>query len=362
MSDLFDRLLEALNPLILPDWGALVLLIPVGLAALVILWLIFTVRKFATAGPTRRGKQRIQPRPPEGIHAPGPSFSPILGAIGVFLLLAGLVTGGALLIAGVAALVLSLLYWGREALADFDHVTHADRPVVANVHAGPPPGVHMPGPSFRPILVSLALGLLFAGLVFGGLVLAIGIVALVVTLLGWLRDARREYVHAVEADHTGHLRPLPTPGWPKGLLWVFTILVVVAVVLDVGVLRPGGGTAAGGPGASGEPGASGGPGGPSTPPPAGNGIALEAVAPQRFNTDALEAPADEPFEIRFNNTEANVLHDVAIQGPEGLAFNGEDITGPGEIVYQVPALTAGDYTFICTLHPQQMTGTLTVGG
>ena len=358
MSDLFDRLLEALNPLILPDWGALIGLLPVGLAVLVVLWLIFTVRKFATAGPTRRGKRRVQPRPPEGIHLPGPSFSPILGAFGVFLLLAGLVTGGAILLAGVGALVLALLYWGREALADFDHVTHAERPVVVASHAGPPPGVHMPGPSFRPILVSLALGLLFLGLVFGGLILAVGIVAMIVTLLGWLRDARREYVHAVEADQTGHLEPLPTPGWPKGVLWVLTILVVVAVVFDIGVLRPGGDTAAGG-----EPGASGGPqgsGGPSGPPPPEGDVVLAAQA-NKFDKAELEVPAGEAFTIGFLNLDADVKHDVAIAGGAGIAFNGDDVVGVDSITYDVPALEAGSYTFLCTFHAS-MTGTLTAGG
>ena len=356
MSDLFDRLLEALNPLMLPDWGALVGLIPVGLAALVVLWLIFTVRKFATAGPTRRGKQRVKPRPPEGVHAPGPSFAPILGAFGVFLLLAGLVTGGAILLAGVGALVLALLYWGREALADYDHVTHAERPVVVASHAGPPPGVHMPGPSFRPILVALALGLLFLGLVFGGLILAVGIVALIVTLLGWLRDARREFVHAVDADQTGHLQPLPSPGWPKGVLWVLTILVVVAVVFDVGLLRPGGDTAAGGePGASGAP-----PGGPSAPPPPEGDVVLIAQA-SKFDKAELTVPAGEAFTIGFQNLDAGVTHDVAIAGPSGIAFNGEDVPTVGSITYEVPALEAGSYTFLCTFHAA-MTGTLTAGG
>lgn len=99
---------------------------------------------------------------------------------------------------------------------------------------------------------------------------------------------------------------------------------------------------------------------PSGEPPPGDEIAIEAVAPTRFTTDALQAPAGRPFAIRFANNEAGVLHDVAIQGPGGLLFNGEDVTGVTEVVYQVPPLEAGSYTFLCTIHPQQMTGTLTV--
>jgi len=96
------------------------------------------------------------------------------------------------------------------------------------------------------------------------------------------------------------------------------------------------------------------------PPPAGEELALDAVPTLRYSTDALTAPAGKPFAIRFNNMDTGVLHDVGIQGPGGLAFNGEEVTGPAEIVYQVPALEAGSYQFLCTIHPQQMTGTLTV--
>jgi plastocyanin len=40
-------------------------------------------------------------------------------------------------------------------------------------------------------------------------------------------------------------------------------------------------------------------------------------------------------------------------------FKGQIITGPAKTSYQVPALTAGNYTFLCDVHPE-MTGTLTV--
>ena len=43
-----------------------------------------------------------------------------------------------------------------------------------------------------------------------------------------------------------------------------------------------------------------------------------------------------------------------------VLFKGEIITGPAQITYDVPALPAGTYTYICSVHPN-MTGTLTVG-
>ena len=41
-------------------------------------------------------------------------------------------------------------------------------------------------------------------------------------------------------------------------------------------------------------------------------------------------------------------------------FLGATITGVATTAYQVQALPAGSYTFVCTIHPN-MTGTLTVG-
>ena len=51
---------------------------------------------------------------------PGPSFAPFLGAIGVFFLGFGLVAGGLWTLVGAVILAITLLYWGREALRDYD--------------------------------------------------------------------------------------------------------------------------------------------------------------------------------------------------------------------------------------------------
>jgi cytochrome c oxidase subunit II len=102
----------------------------------------------------------------------------------------------------------------------------------------------------------------------------------------------------------------------------------------------------------------------ATPPPQGSGpppaetLTISAQGLQ-FSTDALTAPADQPFAIDFDNQAAGVPHDVAIQDAGGLRFNGEDVTGPKKILYNIEPLAAGQYTFLCTIHPA-MTGTLTV--
>ena len=65
-------------------------------------------------------------------------------------------------------------------------------------------------------------------------------------------------------------------------------------------------------------------------------------------------PAGQPFVIRFKNDDA-VQHDVAIYDGQNELFNGDIVEAGGTIEYSVPALPAGEYDFLCTIHPT-MTG------
>ncbi len=367
LDEIWNGFLELTSKFVMPDWGGLVALMPVGIFALVVLVVLNQLRKLATAAPARRGKQRIAPRTPAGIHLPGPSWAPVFAAIGAFLLFLGLVFGGVTIILGLIGLAIGLLYWLREAIVIYDRDIEQTGPQLPAVtHQGPPEGVHMPGPSFRPLLASLGMALLFAGLVFGGWILAVGVLALIVSLLGWLRDARGEYAKVEEADRTGHLQNLPDPRMPSTLLAVFAVLVVGSVLLQTGVLPPG--QASGDEGASGapppgsgqppaSPGGSGGPGGP--PPPADVTITAQGVA---FVEKEFTAPADQAFTIAFVNDDNGVQHNVALHegSPTGAeAWRGDIFPGVETRVYQVPELPAGTYGFICSVHPQ-MTGTATL--
>jgi cytochrome c oxidase subunit 2 len=97
----------------------------------------------------------------------------------------------------------------------------------------------------------------------------------------------------------------------------------------------------------------------SAPPPAATlNLAAKDI---KFTATTLDAPAEKPFAVAFDNQDAGITHDVAIEdGTGALIFNGSDVKGPGKATYDVPPLKAGTYKFICTFHPVQMTGDLTV--
>ncbi len=372
LEQIWSGILSLISQLVIPDWGQLVALaLPVGTAALVLLGLIRPFRLLITAPPPRRGMGRVVPATPAGIHMPGPTPVPFLAATGTFLLLLGLVFGGFTLVIGVIALVLALLYWLAEGLRTYDHDIGPPTNVLpAVVHEGPPPGVHMPGPSWRPIVGALGTALLLLGLVFGQLLLAVGVIALILGLVGWLPDAQREYVKTVGADATGHLENPPAPRPPSRQLTFLALLVVGAVVIQSGVFSSG---AANG----GTPGGSGGPAGSGPPPSPGSSgpLSSDAAGGQpggpaadvtieakgvAFVQTTWTGPAGKPFTIAFDNEDPGTPHNVELTDSSGaVVFKGEVFNGVATRTYQVPALPAGGYTFSCIVHPS-MTGTATL--
>ena len=87
-----------------------------------------------------------------------------------------------------------------------------------------------------------------------------------------------------------------------------------------------------------------------------------------FDTDRLEAPAGEPFQILFRNA-SDQFHNVAVyETKDGVPllrqplFQGELFQGPATMLYEVPALEPGTYVFRCDPHgPEGMKGEFVVG-
>jgi plastocyanin len=81
-----------------------------------------------------------------------------------------------------------------------------------------------------------------------------------------------------------------------------------------------------------------------------------------FEQTQVSAPAGTGFDLHFNNKDAGIPHNVEIKDANNQSvFKGDIVTGPKETDYKVPALAAGAYQFVCSVHPN-MQGSLKVGG
>ena len=363
-EDLWNAILELTSRFVIPDWSSVIAMLPALIFALSVVVIVVLFWRIWRQPKARVGKVKVEPVPPPGVHMPGPSWAPPLAALGAFMLFLGLVFGGPLLIVGAIGLTVTLLYWLVEAVRIYDHDLGSTVPPLPEaVHDGPPPGVHMPGPSFLPFLAAIGMAMLFLGLVFGEWLLVVGVIALILTLVGWLSAARQEYVKTVEADTTGHLESLPDPRTPKLLLSGLAIMLVAAFVVQIGWIPPraAGGEASPAPGSSGAPPPGGEPpAGPGGSPGDGAGHPIIHAKDVQFVEKSFSAPADTAFELEFVNDDAAIPHNIEIKDSAGNSlFKGDIITGVETTVYQVPALPAGTYPYICTVHPS-MTGSATV--
>ena len=398
---IWDTTLGEIGALVSPDWGGLVLLIPLALVLAVGAYLAWVVRRYANAGPQVSRPIPVAPVP-AGTHLPGPSLAPLLAAGGAFALLLStlfirIVPGAApdsstfvveplgivAISVGILAMVGALLYWGREANREFRALEPSAALTAGSAAAakGPPAGIHVPGPSFRPLLAAIATAVMLLGLVIDPVVFLAGVLMTVIGLLGWLNDARKEYREVEKADVTGHLENIPAPRFPTGTLIVFGLLLVGSLLIAGGIIPPRGNASGGGSGGTPTPAPttqpSAAPSGQASAAPSDGGTASAApgtsAAPGAsvtlklaaqgiaYDTASLEVPANTPFKIEFTNNDAGIPHNVAIHkdsptGPE--VWKGEIFNGVETRTYDVPALPAGAYGFVCTVHPN-MTGTLT---
>ena len=98
--------------------------------------------------------------------------------------------------------------------------------------------------------------------------------------------------------------------------------------------------------------------GPSEP--ASGNIAITAAG-VKFVETSVDVPAAAAFKIDFDNQDPGTPHDIVIHKGDvngEVVFDGEQFNGVKLVVYDVPALDAGTYGFVCSIHPGLMTGVM----
>jgi Flp pilus assembly protein TadB len=77
-------------------------------------------------------------------------------------------------------------------------VNEADHPAQA-----PPAGeeIHLPGPSILPLLTAIAITLTIVGTTISLVISAVGLVALVILVIRWVNDTRRDVAELPEEHH-----------------------------------------------------------------------------------------------------------------------------------------------------------------
>ncbi|HTS14594.1 MAG TPA: cupredoxin domain-containing protein [Candidatus Sulfotelmatobacter sp.] len=390
LQGLWNNLINLIGQIIAPDWGVviswvpylLVLLVLVGLAFLALRW---TTNRVWTA--SRLPARRTTPPTPAGMHMPGPSPWPFVAPIGAAIMLLGLVwktgrvepptvdpTTGAIklgqapgltdlfnlpvLLVGLLVVIVGIVGWYRDARHEWVRVEHGHAeaepiPAEGSGELVLPPGVHLPGPSPWPLFVPVGAAVALLGLVLSPALIGGGVLMAVLAIVGWYLDARHEYEFVAAGSMPEPRTRDPERAFPKALAGTYVAIGLISVMLAAtpSILT----SANAQPSASPSAAASGG--------GAAGAIALDAKD-IKFEQTTLTAPAGKSFTVTLTNHDS-VVHNFAILkpggGPSDFLFNGQPLTQGGQsTTYSVPALPAGTYTFICIVHPTQMTGTLTI--
>ena len=97
---------------------------------------------------------------------------------------------------------------------------------------------------------------------------------------------------------------------------------------------------------------------PSSPAGSPSGVTVAVVAKDlKFVTPAVAVKAGTTFAIDFDNQDG-APHNIAISDANGQSVFKGEIVSSKQVTYNLPALAAGTYTFICEVHPN-MKGTIT---
>jgi plastocyanin len=83
----------------------------------------------------------------------------------------------------------------------------------------------------------------------------------------------------------------------------------------------------------------------------------------KWDMYSLTAPAGKVWHITVVSQEPIGHHNFVVASGktfEERIYTGKNLLPKATVTYDVPALPAGSYLFICTVHPETMTGTLTL--
>ena len=100
-----------------------------------------------------------------------------------------------------------------------------------------------------------------------------------------------------------------------------------------------------------------------TPAPGGENVLLIAAKNLLFDKRTLNAAANTPITIRFDNQDAATLHNLAVyrdRTARTTTYKGDLVTGPVVVEYKFTTPAAGSYFFRCDVHPDTMIGTFAV--
>ena len=99
----------------------------VVLVATLVMWGREAVRDYDHLEPVSSTLPAVIHEPPPGVHMPGPSIRPFLGALGSTVFLAGFILGGWVLLVGAIFLAYTLIGWLVDFTAEYRKVEQADR-------------------------------------------------------------------------------------------------------------------------------------------------------------------------------------------------------------------------------------------
>jgi len=261
----------------------------------------------------------------------------------------------------------------------------APPPVVRPVYVRP-----VPGGGGWPVLAGVSVGLVMIGLIEHPLFTWAGVLVAITAGTGWLTRSA--------AESTGRAISLMPIGLPMLSLatiasvmyfmsrvllavsetasWVIALLVGVVIlgVASVAAVRPnisgrtlaavlaigsvvmvGGGVFAA---AVGERHIE-----PHSEAHAGDAALVQLGAKDiSFDHDTITLAADTDVEIRFDNNDRDIQHNITILGqdPSRPIFRGQLVTGVATATYTFHSPPAGEYRFQCDIHPTQMRGTVKV--